>query len=379
MTKISLIGTAILGAVAFGLSTPVSAATFIQLNSQPGEYIGGGITQRFTPIDGLISASGNINDGVNITFRGDNIWDLGFAPPQGSSLIPGIYEGATRLPFKEPNEPGIEVAGAGRGCNTLTGKFNVLEAIYGADGSVERFDADFEQFCDGNEAALFGQVRFNIADSQASVEEIKQNIQIESTELEKLLAFSDKIQELPTALYFFSEPGDFIGAGLEQTFTPEEADFNVSRNFRGGTSFLIDNAFRPERDNFIFWILDFAPPVDLPLVPGSYGKATRFPFNSPVKPGLSFSGDGRGCNTLTGQFVVLDAAYNTDGSVKRFDSIFKQNCGVDEASLYGRIRYNATVTTVPEPISSIGLFALGTLGAVSTLKRKLKSSTAFFA
>jgi hypothetical protein len=374
MTKITILGTAILSVLAVSVSTPVSAVTFIRFNSEPGDFIGGGITQTFTPIDGFITASGNFKNGVSISFHGDDWWNLHFAPPQGSSLVPGTYKGATRFPFQEPTEPGLDVSGAGRGCES-TGQFNVLNAIYGADGSVERFDADFEQRCRVDEPALFGQVRFNLADSKASPEEIKQNIQLQPTELEKLLAFSDKIQEFPTALYLWSEPGDYIGGGLERIFTPEEVDFNVSRNFPGGVSFFINNDFsRSEADNSIWWNLDFAPPVDLPLIPGGYGKATG--SNSPTKPRIRVIGDSIGCGSgrVAGKFVVLDAAYKTDGSVKRFDSIFEQRCEGQEGTLFGRIRYNETVAVVPEATSPLSLLTLATLSAASTFKRKLKPS-----
>jgi len=52
----------LLSSVAAG-ATP---QTFLTLNSQPGDYIGGGITQTFTPADGTFSVS-NSSDAV----RGD--------------------------------------------------------------------------------------------------------------------------------------------------------------------------------------------------------------------------------------------------------------------------------------------------------------------
>jgi hypothetical protein len=45
-----------------------------------------------------------------------------------------------------------------------------------------------------------------------------------------------------------------------------------------------------------------------------------------------------------------------------------------KASMDGIFTWNIQTTTVPEPCSSFGLLALGTLGAASTLKRKLKPS-----
>lgn len=45
-----------------------------------------------------------------------------------------------------------------------------------------------------------------------------------------------------------------------------------------------------------------------------YEDATRFPFQEDFEPGLSVSGDGRACNTLTGQFQVLQLDYDKDGN-----------------------------------------------------------------
>ena len=42
--------------------------TFLTLNSQPGDYIGQGITQTFTPADGTFSLSNSV-DAVSISFN----------------------------------------------------------------------------------------------------------------------------------------------------------------------------------------------------------------------------------------------------------------------------------------------------------------------
>jgi len=42
-----------------------------------------------------------------------------------------------------------------------SGRFVVREANYAIDGTVNSFAADFEQHCEGAEAALFGSVRIN--------------------------------------------------------------------------------------------------------------------------------------------------------------------------------------------------------------------------
>lgn len=139
------------------------AATFIHFRSDPGDYIGQGREQTWTTEDGRFSAQSSGNGNV-VTIRFDGgltWWGLDFAAPAGQRLQPGPYEGATRYPFHSPTGPGLSVSGSGRGCNTLTGRFDVLEAVYTASGQIERFAVDFEQHCEGLPPALFGSVRYN--------------------------------------------------------------------------------------------------------------------------------------------------------------------------------------------------------------------------
>lgn len=59
--------------------------TSLQLKSQPGDFIGGGVDQTFTPADGTFTAFRNFNNGVAINFNGGpHWWYLNFAAPQGA-------------------------------------------------------------------------------------------------------------------------------------------------------------------------------------------------------------------------------------------------------------------------------------------------------
>ena len=143
-----------------GFTSTVSAATFLFMDSEPGDFIGQGQIRDFTTEDGNFSAFVNFDNGVSLDFDGTEFWFLDFAAPGAVPLVPGVYEGATRYPFQSPTEPGLSVSGDGRGCNTLTGRFIVLEAVY-VGTTVDAFAADFEQHCEGAEPALFGSIRYN--------------------------------------------------------------------------------------------------------------------------------------------------------------------------------------------------------------------------
>ena len=143
--------------------------TWLSYLSEGGDYIGQGETNLYTPADGSFNISRNADEGVSLRFRGasieDDWWSADFAAPGDALLVPGLYEGATRFPFQEPDEPGLDFSGCGRGSNTLTGRFEVLCAEYGPGGEVLRFGVNFEQHSEGAEPALFGKIRYNMPSS----------------------------------------------------------------------------------------------------------------------------------------------------------------------------------------------------------------------
>ncbi len=131
--------------------------TFLELASDPGDWAGGGQSQTLTPLDGTFTATTGPG-WVGAAFSGASSWSLVFVAPSGMPLVPGVYEGAARYPFQSPTAPGMSVGGGG--CNTLTGRFVVLEFDVGPDG-VRKLAVDFEQHCEGIGPALLGSIRFN--------------------------------------------------------------------------------------------------------------------------------------------------------------------------------------------------------------------------
>lgn len=142
-----------------------------------------------------------------------------------------------------------------------------------------------------------------------------------------------------TALYYKSMPGDWIGAGQERLVTSGEASIYANRNYHQGVSFNINtNGPWPGQQ---WWYLDFAAPNRQTITEGNYESATRFPFQPVSGAGLSLSGNGRGCNTLTGRFTVLEAVYDASGKVQRFAADFEQHCEGLTPALFGQIRYKS--------------------------------------
>ncbi|MBW3574219.1 MAG: S-layer homology domain-containing protein [Actinobacteria bacterium] len=144
-----------------------------------------------------------------------------------------------------------------------------------------------------------------------------------------------------TWLRFDSDPGDYIGQGVDRTWYLVDGEFTaragpglVTVSFNGGTE---------------WWTLDFKAPSGRDLEPGPYEGATRYPFQSPAKPGLDVSGSGRGCNTSTGRFDVREVVLAADGAVERFAADFEQHCEGEKPALRGSVRYDASASFPPAP------------------------------
>ena len=145
---------------------PLDARTRLYVNSQPAEIVFGGGEKLYTENDGFYTAgpiNGLATDEVAVRFQGDDFnWLAWFGAPRPAVLAPGLYADAQRTAFRDPGRPGVDVSTA-TGCNFVTGRFRILELVYGANGSVDRFAADFVQRCENAAGPLFGSVRFNSA------------------------------------------------------------------------------------------------------------------------------------------------------------------------------------------------------------------------
>lgn len=161
----TLVGVGILGlGLGLGLAGPARGqATFVVLDSEPGDYIGQGVRSVFHEGNAILAPELNFDAGVTLNVDGADFWTLDFTAAGGGAPVPGVYEGATRWPFNGGLEPGLSVSGAGRGCNELSGRFEVFELEVDPVDAVLRFSADFEQHCEGLGPALRGSVRWNAA------------------------------------------------------------------------------------------------------------------------------------------------------------------------------------------------------------------------
>lgn len=145
-----------------GVAPAFAQNTYLLLNSQAGDWIGGGLTSRVSEADGQFTVMTPFGNEVRLQFNSptwSSWWDISFAAPGGVPLVPGSYEGASRFQFGGAG-PEMSISGDGRGCNSLTGRFDVLEIAFGPSGALERFAANAEQHCEGAAPALFVAIRY---------------------------------------------------------------------------------------------------------------------------------------------------------------------------------------------------------------------------
>jgi hypothetical protein len=188
------------------------------------------------------------------------------------------------------------------------------------------------------------------------------------------------------SVYLNAEPGSWVGGGIgasEVTWTHGvEGLFSITTNFDQGASVRFDDGR--------YWSFDFVAPTYNPetntnngnrLEVGFYNYATRFPFNSPTRPGLDFSGNGRGNNRLGGWFDILEVVYGEDDEILKLAVDFRQ---FDESesmtgpSTFGSLRINSDIALnftgspisgVPVP-AAVWLFGSGLIGLAGISKRK---------
>ncbi|KDN20506.1 hypothetical protein [Amycolatopsis rifamycinica] len=140
---------------------PVATGS-LSFSGDGGDYIsqGGSYAYSTEANDRLtVNASEDRNHiAVSVSAFNSDWWTVDLAAPSGTGLTAGTYDAATRYPFQEPDAPGLDLSGNGRGCNTLVGTFTVQNVVFGPRGYVQTLDATFEQHCEGAEPAARGEV-----------------------------------------------------------------------------------------------------------------------------------------------------------------------------------------------------------------------------
>ena len=310
---------------------PPVVPSYVHLQSDVGDYIGGGATFQYTQADAqfaILATGGHLS----ISIAGDEIWSGDFQQPAGTSEIqPGTYANLKRYPFHDPAVGGLAWWGQGRGCNTLVGWFAV-DAVTYSNGVLTAIDLRFEQHCEGAAPALHGQIHWDAGDTTAPPGPVNPP---------PAGLWQPTAGVTPASgnyVYLESQAGDYIGAGLTYTYTQATAILTVA-----ATGGHLSVGVKGDES----WSGDFQTMNSVSqLLPGYYGSLERYPFHNPVRGGLNWSGQGRGCNTLDGWFVV-DAVTYSGSTLTAIDLRFEQHCEGGAPALHGQIHWDAGDTTAP--------------------------------
>jgi len=135
--------------------------SWLTWRSPVGDFVGGGKPLTFSADDGDILLSGHNSSWIEIYIDGGafNSWTLMFQAADHSALSTGTYLAAERWPFQDAGHPALSIYGDGRGCNNLSGQFNVFE-LDPSDPPTQ-FAARFVQSCEGFEPPLRGTLLYN--------------------------------------------------------------------------------------------------------------------------------------------------------------------------------------------------------------------------
>lgn len=305
--------------------------TSVAIQSDSGDYIGGGRSYAYSLQNAQLTFSPNGNQ-LRVQVHGDENWDVTFQlPASATRLQAGTYPNLQRYPFHDPAVGGLSWFGEGRGCNTSVSTLVVDSAVY-ANGVLTSIDLHFDQHCERAAPALHGQIHWDATDTSVPPGPVNPP----PAGLWRPAAGATPASG--NYVYLTSDFGDFIGAGATATYTQANATLTVN-----GSNGHLGLQVAGNQD----WTGDFQAMTSLgQLQPGYYAGLARYPFHNPVKGGLSWSGEGRGCNTLSGWFVI-DSITFANNAVVAVDARFEQHCEGGAPALHGQIHWVAGDTTQP--------------------------------
>ena len=312
------------------------AGAVLAVKGETGDYIVGKRVLNFDSSNTNfgVGAYYGRSSGVQISINNGDYYSLWFTRPDGDTapLAVGTYKSALRAPFND-NNPGLSFSGNGRGCNQLTGEFSIRRITRNSAGDVTILDADFMQRCDGGSGVARGRFYYN------STLPPWPATQYETPSGNPVPALPSTIQA-GTIVNIQGAQGDYISNGNNYYFDNSNASITVGK-YRGdrGFSVYINNVNNNWSLRLAGSTLDSDPFKDQPLQVGVYKNAKRAPFSAPL-PGVEFSGNGSGCNRISGEFRVFDIAYDASGALEKIVADFSQSCETTGPLLRGSISYN---------------------------------------
>ncbi len=302
--------------------------TFIELLSDPGDYVGGGSAYGYTQANARIAVEAT-GGHLTVAIDGDELWRADLQMPSAFDRIePGTYDGLRRYPFHDPARGGLDWGGNGRGCNVLTGSFTVDSVTY-TDGTLNAIAFSFEQHCENWIPALHGRIRWSAADPTRPPGPSSPPPGLWQAPAGATPASGNYV-------FLQSDRDDYVGFGRTYTHTQVDSVLSVSAT---------ENRLSIKVNGDDTWSGFFVGMYSISqLQVGYYGPLTSAPNGA--RGFVAWMGDGRGCGSLTGWFVVDNVTYSGD-ALTAIDLRFEQHCRGEVPALHGQIHWDASDTTQP--------------------------------
>lgn len=296
--------------------TPPATGSYVLLDGGADDYISFGGQYLYTQADAKLDVTLDANNLV-VTVQGEQRWTGIFRPGNAT----GTFKVAPTFPVD--GQPRMNWNGEGRACSIPYGSFTIDKLQNTANG-VQALDLRFEQYCDGNYTPLRGTIRYVASDPTLP----PGPVQPPPADLWRLPA-----SQVPASgNYFFvhSAPGSFVGKGVNDLRTAADSTFTVYS--RG-------HELEVRAEGQISWFLNVSPMLPLTrLQPGYYGELRRLISMNPARGALELSGGSRGCNELTGWFVV-DAVNYAGNDLTALDLRLQQQCDGAGPPVYAQLRW----------------------------------------
>lgn len=134
--------------------------SFLSLDSDPSEFISAGRPYDYTSANTTLTVTA-VDNRLHLEVAGAEQWTADFLiPGSGTTLEAGSWSGLTRYPLQTAGRGALDFRGEGRGCNTLTGSFDIESVTYTA-GTLSSVTLAFVQYCEGQSRALRGRLRWS--------------------------------------------------------------------------------------------------------------------------------------------------------------------------------------------------------------------------
>jgi len=312
-----------------------TSGNYVYVESDFWDPLAGGESTLETSLDSIVLARGEAsplpgNSSFGVSLQEPSRWEGSFHLPHNAGrLVPGLHGNLRGR--GNAGAAGLTWTGRGTTCGEATAGWYAVDRVAYEGELLTDIELRFEQHCDGFPGALRGKIRWSAADPQRPPGPMQPP---------PAGLWEPPAAAVPASgdyVYLESEYGDFVGVGRTTLLTPSSATIDGHGFSNDARVFSV--TARELREGSLPWFGSFRTmdSVDR-LEPGFYDGLRREGYHNKAKGGLDWNGEGRGCNTVSGWFVV-DAVGYSNGVLSAIELRFEQHCEARSAPLRGKIRW----------------------------------------